>query len=103
MKKYKIKILQEAFEDLEEIILYVSKDSKENALKLHNEIMESINKLSKLPKRGRLVPEKNMTRLGFRMLFVSSYIIFYRIIGEEVYIYRVLHGKQNYPILFNGK
>ena len=101
MEKYKIRYLQEAVDDLDEIVLYIAKDSTENAFKKYDEIRKNINKLSVLPKRGRLVPDKNMTRLGIRMLFISSYIIFYRIIGEEVFIYRILHGKQNYPILFN--
>jgi|SRR6056297_191126 len=100
MEKYKIRYILEAIDDLDEILLYIAKDSVENALKMYDEIRKNINKLDTFPKRGRLVPDKNMARLGIRMLFISSYIVFYRIIGEEVFIYRIIHGKQNYPMLF---
>lgn len=46
------------------------------------------------------MPDKKMSEVGFRMLTVEKYIIFYKIDGEDVYIHRVLHGARNYPLLF---
>lgn len=100
MENYRVEYLQTALDDLEEIVLYIAKDSVQEALKMHDEIINKSNKLSTFPKLGREVPDKKIRRLGFRMLVISSYIAFYRIIDKKIYIYRVLHGKRNYPLLY---
>ncbi len=100
MERYEIKFLKDALEDLEEIILYIAKDSKILALKMHDQIMDTAKDLTTFPKRGRLVPDKKMAAHGFRMLIVMPYIIFYKIDDNTVHIHRVLHGARNYPSLF---
>ena len=100
MENYSVKFLQIALEDLEEIILYIAKDSLKEAIKMHDEIVNKSKKLATFPKLGREVPDKKMRKMGFRMLVISSYIAFYRVRDKEIYIYRVLHGRRNYPILY---
>ena len=34
------------------------------------------------------------------MLGIKLYIVFYRIVGRNTLIYRVLHGATNYPLLY---
>ena len=41
-----------------------------------------------------------MSAVGYRMLRIKPYVAFYRIIGHDVFIYRVLHGAMNYPLLY---
>ena len=100
MEAYEVKFLQEALDDLEEIILYIAKDSRAAALRMHDKIIEKANDLSTFPKRGRLVLDKKMAAVGYRMLGIPPYIAFYRIIEHHVFIYRVLHGASNYPLLY---
>jgi len=100
MEIYDVAFLQEALDDLEEIILYIAQDSRQAALRMHNKITEKANDLSVFPKRGRLVPDKKMSEAGYRMLGAKPYIVFYRVIGHTVFIYRVLHGATNYPLLY---
>ena len=95
-----MRFLQEALEDLEEIVLYTAQDSRKAALSMHDEIVKKANDLAVFPKRGRLVPENKMAAAGYRMLGIKPYIAFYRVIGRIVYIYRVLHGAINYPLLY---
>jgi addiction module RelE/StbE family toxin len=99
--KYKIKFLQSALDDLDEIVLYIASDNKDAAIKMHDEIINKSENLLKFPKLGRLIPEKKMRKKGYRMLLIKDYIMFYRIIDTDIYVYRVLHGSRNYPILFN--
>ena len=56
--------------------------------------------LSTFPKRGRFVPDDKMKKAGYRMLHIAPYIIFYRIIEQNVVIYRIIHGAMNYPMLY---
>ena len=100
METYEVHFLQEALDDLEEIVLYIAQDSREAALSMRDKIIEKTNDLSTFPKRGRLVPDKKMAAAGYRMLDIKPYIAFYRVIDRNLYIYRVLHGATNYPLLF---
>ena len=95
-----MQFLQEALDDLEEIILYIAQDSRQAALHMHDKIIEKANDLSAFPKRGRLVPNRKMAEAGYRVLGIKPYIAFYRVVGCNVFIYRVLHGATNYPLLY---
>jgi len=92
--------LQEALDDLEEIMLYIAQDNRNAALRLYDEIMGKTDHLKTFPKLGRSVPEVKMQKFGFRMLLIKAYIAFYRVIDNTVYIYRVVHGATNYPMLY---
>jgi len=100
MQTYNVRFLQEALDDLKEIISYIAKDSRAAALNMHDKIIEKANGLSVFPKRGRLVPDKKMNTAGYRMLGIKPYIAFYRVIENDVFIYRILHGATNYPLLY---
>jgi plasmid stabilization system protein ParE len=100
MEAYDVRFLQEALDDLEEIVLYIAQDSRAAALRMHDKIIESINNLATFPKLGRLVPDNKMSAAGYRMLGIRPYIVFYRMFGHNIFIYRVLHGTANYPLLY---
>ena len=99
MESYNVYFLQEALDDLEEIVLYIAQDSRTAAFCMHDKIIEKVNDLTIFPKRGRLVPDKKISAVGYRMLFIMPYIAFYRVIGYDVFIYRVLHGAADYSML----
>ena len=101
METYEVRFLQEALDDLEEIVLYIARDGKTAAMGMHDEIIDKARDLSIFPKRGRLVPNEKMQKAGYRMLLIKPYIAFYRVIGNSVFIYRVLHGATNYPMLYD--
>lgn len=102
MTAYKVRLLTEAMTDLEEIILYIASDSPKAANKFHDTVMEKLNGLALFPKRAPLVPDKKMSIAGFRMLGIKPYIAFYRILGQDVFVYRILHGATNYPLLYEN-
>ena len=100
MEIYKVRFLQEALDDLEEVILYIAQDSRAAAISMHDKVVEKTKDLETFPKRGRLVPDKKIGEAGYRMLGIKPYIAFYRVIGRNIFIYRVLHGATNYPLLY---
>ena len=100
MEVYEVHFLQEALDDLEEIILFIAQNNREAALRIHDEFIHRANDLSVFPKRGRLVPDTKMKNSGYRILPIYPYLAFYRIIDCNVYIYRVIHGATNYPMLY---
>jgi len=100
MEAYDVCFLQEALDDLEDIVLYIAQDNRAAALRMHDAIIDKANSLSGFPKLGRLVSDSKMQKAGYRMLSVKPYIAFYRVINRSVFIYRVIHGATNYPMLY---
>lgn len=101
MVKYKVEFLQSAIDDLEEIVLYIARDSSKSAMEFHNKIIESASRLEEFPNLGRLIPSKKLKESGFRMIVVDKYLLFYKIYGNEINILRVLRGDRDYPSLFS--
>jgi len=100
MEAYNVRLLQEAVDDLEEIVLYIAQSNRAAAGRMYDEIMKKINDLTDFPKRGRPVPDKRMRAAGYRVLDVKPYIIFYRVLNRNILIYHILHGATNYPLLY---
>jgi plasmid stabilization system protein ParE len=99
MSKYKIKVLQIAREDLGEIYFYIASDNPQAAINMTNKIIDRIDALAELPFLGKIVPENELAKREFRMVIVDNYIVFYKVIDEEILVYRVLHGMRDYPDL----
>lgn len=102
MEKYKINFLQSALDDLDEIVLYISQDSRKSAIVFRDKIIEITRRLEHFPKVGRLVPDRKMMENGFRMVIVDNYLLFYKIYSNEIDILRILHGNRNYPLLWQN-
>lgn len=99
MSKYKIRILQLAREDIGEIYFYIAADSPKSALAMTDKITNKIDTLAELPIIGKIVPDNELAKQEYRMLIIDSYIAFYKVIDDEVVVYRVLHGMRYYPDL----
>lgn len=98
-KKYSIEYLPIAEKDLSEIIEYVTLDNPESALSLLNEIDKSILKLEDFPYIGKTPKDSRLQLLNYRILIVSSYLVFYVVMDDIIEIRRILHGKRNYDFL----
>ena len=102
MGKYEVVFLQTALDDLEEIVLYIAKDSKQNALKLNDKLLELAGTLSDFPFLGTVIQDKKLRSLDYRRIVFHNYAIFYQVVGEQVIIMRVLHGARDYPKILSG-
>ena len=96
MSKYKIKILQIAREDIGEIFYYISEESSKSALEMTDKIINQIDTLAELPFIGKIVQDNELAKQEYRMMIIDSYIAFYKVIDDEVVVYRVLHGMRDY-------
>ena len=99
MSKYKIAILQIAREDIGEIFFYIAGDSPKSALAMTDKIIDKIDMLAELPFIGKIVQDNELAKQEYRMLNIDSYIAFYKVIDDEVVVYRVLHGMRDFPDL----
>ena len=98
-KKYIIEYLPIAEKDLTEIIEYVQFDSPQSALNLLDEIDNMISKLEDFPYIGKMPKDPRLQYLNYRILIVSSYLVFYVVKDNIVEIRRIIHGKIKYDFL----
>ena len=100
-KKYNIKYLPSAQQDLNEIISYLQTDSPEYGEKLIDKIDNEISQLKSFPYKGKTPEDENLKNKRYRMIIIDNYIIFYVIFenDETVEIRRIIHGKRRYKFL----
>jgi toxin ParE1/3/4 len=96
------RLARDAEADLDEIWLHVAEDSGaiETAQKLIESIATTFDLLSEYPKMGRA---RDDLRREIRGDSVGNYIIFYRIVDDDVLILRVLHGRRDLGPLLQGR
>jgi toxin ParE1/3/4 len=83
-----------ASDDLEGIAVYLFEKSPRNAPEIIRKIYEAPSSLKSYPNLGR--PGK---KEGTRELVLAPlpYIVVYQIMGDAMYILRILHGAQDWP------
>ena len=96
---YKITYLQKALDNLDEIHLYTSNDNQTAADKMVNIILDAIDTLETFPFIGSSVADRIDVKGDYRMIAIKPYLVFYKVVGKEVIIYRVLHGRRYYSAL----
>lgn len=100
MPKHLISITEAAEQDLAEIVEYISNDNPAAALKLAENIEQSILQLEDFPLIGAIPKNRRLTRKGYRILIVDSYLVFYVLLDNEtVEIRRIISGKRDYKFL----
>jgi addiction module RelE/StbE family toxin len=83
-----------AAQDLEEIALYIQKDSAESARTVAKTLFDAANSLEFMPSRGRA---GRIT--GTRELVIPGlpYIIVYEVMDTAVQIHHIYHTARNWP------
>jgi len=89
-----IKWTEEAENDLDDIIAYISKSSMQYAKTFFENVHEAIENLRLFPKMGRTVPESKNPE--DRELIVLKYRIIYRYNekDEKILIMMIIHGSR---------
>jgi len=99
MEEYELKIFPSAEQDLQDITDYLNELSPQAALKLYDEIVDSISSLQQMPLRCPLAKNTLLRVKEYRMLLVHNYVVFYVVSGHTVQIRRILFCQRNYEFL----
>jgi toxin ParE1/3/4 len=83
---------QRAADDIEEVRAFISADNPGAASKVAADLVRAAQRLGNMPGLGR--PGRVD---GTRELIVPPYVVVYTVIGNVVWILRVLHGAQKWP------
>ncbi len=92
-----VHITDEAAQDVKEIATFLEHESPTAALIVIEQIERIFLQLSFAPNIGRIRPEFGKK---YRSIPVGSYVIFYKIIKNDLFIVRVLHSKRDIDAIF---
>lgn len=88
-----------AVQDLDDIFDYICQDDPVAASDLLDRLDTTIGELASYPRLGTVPADLRLQQLGYRVLIVDNYLVFYVIVGDNVEIRRIIHGKQRYSFL----
>ena len=94
-KKFVIRYLPIAQEDLNNIFDWIAKDSPARALAFVDKIDKRIGALSQASLLGRIPRHPKLREYGYRVLILDSYLVFYVIHDTVIQIHRVIHASRN--------
>lgn len=98
-RKYSIEYLPIAVQDLTGIINYIKIDDPSAAMKLLDDIDDSISKLECFPHMDTVPKDIRLQSLGYRMLIIDNYLVFYIVMDDIVEVHRIISGKRKYSFL----
>ena len=98
-KSYQIRYLRTAETDLIDIFEYIQKDNPSAAVQQLERFDQSISQLSRNPYLGVMPKDDRLKRLGYRILIIDKYLVFYVVKTNTVQIRRVIHGARQYNFL----
>jgi len=99
-KGYRIRYLGTAQKDLFDIFEYIAKDSPNAALDQLEKFDHAVSHLTSNPLIGAVPNDERLRKLGYRILVVDKYLVFYVVKGRMIQIRRILHGARQYEFLF---
>ena len=101
MSKCRVEILPSAWQDLNSIAdFHLTMVGAASAQKITDRILDVLEKLEDFPLMGALHQDEVLARMEYRKVLCGDYICIYKLIGEVVYVYRIVHGATDYPKLF---
>jgi len=96
---YEIRYLSTAEKDLIDIFEYIKQDNPAAAISQFEKFDKSVSQLALNPFLGVIPKDERLEKLGYRMLIVDKYLVFYVIKTETVQIRRIIHGDRRYSFL----
>lgn len=100
-ERYKVEILPTAWEDLKKIEdYYLLQFGVESAMKVTDQILDSVERLERFPDSGSLTLDKWLNEQGYRMVIWQRFVSIYRQIGDIVYVYHIADTQTEYTKLF---
>ena len=95
--RHTVRLLSLAAQDLLDIVSFVAADNLPAALALADRIERDLERLGRHPYLGRIPNDERLATLNYRILVIETYLVFYKIRGRSVLIYRIFHGARDIP------
>ena len=93
--KYTVRLLSIAQQDLVDLVSYLAAENSRAAAEVLGHIEARLEALQSHPFVGRVPHNPKLTALGYRVLVIDNYLVFYKVKGNAVLVYRILHGARD--------
>ena len=93
--KYTVRLLSIAEQDLVDLVSYLAAENARAAAEVLDQIEARLEALQSHPFAGRVPHNPKLTALGYRVLVIDNYLVFYKVKGNAVLVYRILHGARD--------
>lgn len=100
LRKYAVRVLRIAENDLAEIVAYIAAEQPSAAVGQLTRIEKALGLLRKNPYLGKLPNDEHLMELGYRCLIIDDYLAFYTVEEQTVFVHRIIHGARDYLALF---
>jgi toxin ParE1/3/4 len=97
--QFNIRYLSSAEKDLNDIFDYILRDNPSAAVSLLEKFDHSISQLAVNPEAGVVPKDDRLKKLGYRILIIGKYLVFYVKKANTVQIRRIIHGARQYSFL----
>jgi len=105
VKRYRVRIIEDAEHDLIDIYRYIAHhDSVENAEYVLEQLESLCSRLTELPERGHAPPK--LDRIGvrnYREVNFKPYRVIYEVIRQDVFIHCILDGRRDMTTLLERR
>ncbi len=95
-KKYEVVVTPSAQKDLTEIKSYLTNVLKTSSNSIFEKILEQVKILKVHPFTYKVHQDPLLKLVGYRIIPIDNYLMFYVIKSNIVQIHRVLYAKRNY-------
>ena len=93
--KYSVRLLSIAEQDLTDLLSYLAAENSQSAAEVLDRIEARLEALQNHPFVGRVPHNAKLTALGYRVLVIDNYLVFYKVKGNAVLVHRILHGARD--------
>lgn len=101
MPNNRVELLSSAWQDLDHIAeTHLQLVGAASAERMTDKILDTLERLAEFPYMGPLHPDPVLARMEYRKILCGDYVCVYRVIDSVVYVYRIVHGKTDYPKYF---
>ncbi len=94
-KKLELRYLPSAEKDLLSIFEWIALGSPSRARSFVKKLDKRISGLATHPLLGRIPRDPRLEELGYRVLVIESYLVFYQVQGWIVQVHRVVRGSRS--------
>lgn len=91
-----VRVLRRAQRDLQEIYDYLAVEAPLRAGPFNDKLIAAIDSLSTMADRGANPRDPILRARGYKFLVHDRYLIFFKVTGRGVRVYRVLRGSRAY-------
>ena len=74
---------------------YLAAEDSRAAAEVLDRIEARLEALQSHPFVGRVPHNAKLTALGYRVLVIDNYLVFYKVKGNAVLVHRILHGARD--------